>query len=196
MEWQSKIHTKIANKFDNYFTNVAQDLLKETTSFKITSINPIELSLFLKEGEPGEVWKILNSLSSKKSSDVFEISPNFIKIAAENRKIHIRVILNCSIHHGVFPRKLKTGHIRAIYENKSKTMCSNSRPISILRIISKAIGKVMHKRLCDFIKKNKILHKNQFVFQEGKWTKHAILDLYTNITKSTEKQEKPSSIIF
>lgn len=50
-----KIYTKIANKFDNYFTNVAQDLLKETTSFKITSINPIELSLFLKEGEPGEV---------------------------------------------------------------------------------------------------------------------------------------------
>ena len=196
MEWQSKIPTKIANKFDNYFTNVAKDLLKETTSFKITSINPIELSLFLKEGEPGEVSKILNSLNSKKSSDIFGISPNFNKIAVENQKIHIRVIFNCAIHHGVFPRKLKTGLIRAIYKNKSDTMCSNSRPISILRIISKAFEKVMHKRLYYFIKKNKILHENQFVFQEGKWTKHAILDLYTNITKSTEKQEKPSSIIF
>ena len=43
-------------------------------------------SLILKEAEPGEVLKILNNLNSKKSSDVFGISPRLIKIAAENLK--------------------------------------------------------------------------------------------------------------
>ena len=40
----------------------------------------------------------------------------------------------------------------------------------------------------------KILHENQFGFQEGKSTEHAILDLYTNIIQSIEKQEKSSCI--
>ena len=39
-----------------------------------------------------------------------------------------------------------------------------------------------------------MLHKNQFDFQEGKSTEHAILDLYTNTIQSTEKQEKSSCI--
>ena len=31
----------------------------------------------------------------------------------------------------------------------------------------------MHKRLYDFIKKNKTLHENQFAFQEEKSTEHS-----------------------
>ena len=104
-----------------------------------------------------------------------------IKIAAEKLKKHISVIFNYSIPQGVFPSKFKIGLIQPIYKNKSKTMCSNYQPISILPIISKVFEKLMHKRLYDFIKKNKILHENQFGFQEGKSTEHAILDLYTNI---------------
>ena len=81
--------TKIASKFNNYFTNVAQELLKKlgkTDKFQDYMKNPNEQSLFLKEAEPGEVLKILNSLNTKKSSDIFRISPKLIKIAAENLK--------------------------------------------------------------------------------------------------------------
>ena len=115
--------------------------------------NPNEHSLFLKEAEPGEVLKILNSLNTKKSSDIFVISPKLIKIAAENLKTHISVIFNYSIHQGVFPSKLKIVLIRPIYKNKSKTMCSNYQPLYILPIISKVFEKLTHKRLYDFIKK-------------------------------------------
>ena len=34
----------------------------------------------------------------------------------------------------------------------------------------------------------------QKVYQEGKSTKHALLDLYTNVIQSIEKQEKSSGI--
>ena len=128
--------TKIANKFNNYFTNVAQEVVKKlrktNNKFQDYLKNPNEHSVFLKEAEPGGVLKILNSLNTKKSSDIFGISPKLIKIAAGNLKTQISVIFNYSIHQVVFPSKLKIGLIRPIYKNKSKTMCSNYRPISIL----------------------------------------------------------------
>ena len=43
-------------------------------------------------------------------------------------------------------------------------------------------------------RKKTIYKENQLSFQQGKSTKHAILDLYTSIIQSIEKQEKPSCI--
>ena len=66
-------------------------------------------------------------------------------------------------------------------------MCSNYQPISILPIISNVFEKLMHIRLYDILK-NKRLHENQFGFQEGKSTEHAVVDLYNNsVIQSTEK---------
>ena len=52
--------TKIlASKFNNYFTNAAQELLKKlgkTNKFRDYMKNPNEQSLFSKEAEPGEVF--------------------------------------------------------------------------------------------------------------------------------------------
>ena len=39
-----------------------------------------------------------------------------------------------------------------------------------------------------------MLYENQFGFQVGESTEHAILDLYTNIIQSIEKHEKSSCI--
>ena len=45
-----------------------------------------------------------------------------------------------------------------------------------------------------FLLKKNYIHNSQFGFQQGKLTEHAILDLYTNIIQSMEKQEKSSYI--
>ena len=41
-----------------------------------------------------------------------------------------------------------------------------------------------------------MLHENQFGSEDGKSTEHVILDLYTNLIQSIEKQEKSSCIFF
>ena len=91
--------------------------------------------------EPGEVLKILNSLNSEKSSDIFVIFPKLVKIAVEKLKRHISLKSNSSIDQGAFLSKLKIGLIRPIYKNKSKTMCFNYQPISNLPIISEVLEK-------------------------------------------------------
>ena len=50
----------------------------------------------------------------------------------------------------------------------------------------------MYNRLMDFIEINNILYKNQFRFQRGKSTEHAVLDVCANIVQTIESKEKTS----
>ena len=52
----------------------------------------------------------------------------------------------------------------------------------------------MFNRIYNFVIKHEIIYKNQFGFQKGKSTEHAILDLYTNLLQAIEKQHKTSCI--
>ena len=63
---------------------------------------------------------------------------------------------------------------------------TNYRPISILPTFNEILEKLMHKRLQNFLQKNKILFQQQFGFQKSKSTSLAILDIYNNLTKSME----------
>ena len=38
--------------------------------------------MFLKEVEPGEIKKLTNNLDIKKANDIFDISPNLLKVAS------------------------------------------------------------------------------------------------------------------
>ena len=83
---------KVASKFNDYFINISQNLLKNlgktNNQFQDYLKNQSEHSLFVKETKPAEVLKILKSLNIKKSTDIFGISPKIIKIAAEVLKTH------------------------------------------------------------------------------------------------------------
>ena len=139
--------------------------------------------------------QILKSLNIRKSTDIFSVSPKMIKIPAEVLKNHIAALFNYSINQGIFRNNLKIAFIHPIHKSKSKLMCSNYRPMTILPILSKIFEKLMYKRdYMIFFKKSKTLYNSQFGFQQGKSTEHAILDLYTNIIQSIEKQEKSSCI--
>ena len=65
---------KVANKFNEYFINVAGKLSakiqNKNTKFQDYLKNPNESSLFLKETTPDEVNLIINSLSANKSRDI------------------------------------------------------------------------------------------------------------------------------
>ena len=138
---------------------------------------------------------LIKKLDTKKSADMYEISPKLIKIAAERIIKHLSLIFNCRNEQGIFPEKLKVAFIYPIHKGKLKLDCSNYRPISILPLLSKIYEKPMHTRLMDFISKLDITFKHQYGFQKGKSTEHAILDLYFNIITANEKQEK-SAFIF
>ena len=66
----------ISNKFNNYYINVAQNLIKEmgesNTEFQDYLKNPNEHSFFLNETTPDEIEKYLKKLDIKKLATFME----------------------------------------------------------------------------------------------------------------------------
>ena len=99
----------VVNKFNEYYINVAQNLLKEigetNNEFQDYLKNPNEHCFFLKETTPDEVHDLLRNINSKKASDLYAISPK-LKI-----KDQLALIFNCSFEQGIVPELLKCGLI-------------------------------------------------------------------------------------
>ena len=88
----------------------------------------------------------------------------------------------------VFPNKLKTAKITAIFKAGDKTEVSNYRPpISVLPCFSKILERVMYNRLYNFLCENNMLYEKQFGFQSSHSTDHAIIQLIDEISKSFER---------
>lgn len=85
------------------------------------------------------------------------------KIVALNLKTRIGTLFNYPINQGIFPSNLKIALIHPIHKGKSKMLCSNYHPISILPILSKIYKKRMYKRLYEVFLKNKTFY-SQFGF--------------------------------
>lgn len=188
----------VANKFNDYFINVAQNLASKlgeaNTKYQDYLKNPNKSSFFLYETDPGEILGLIRQLELNKSSDIYGISPKIIKLASTIIANPLSIIFNKSFKQGKFPNKLKSTMVYPIHKSESKMTTSNYRPISILPLISKLLEKLMHKRLTTFIKKFSLLNKHQFGFQNNCSTEHAIIDLQSEVIAAIERKEKPCCI--
>ena len=78
---ENKPHV-IGNKFNNYFTTIAQNLvskIKSAPDFQQFLDPQVQESIFLSPTTKEEVAKHINSLNSKKSSDIYGMSAIFLK---------------------------------------------------------------------------------------------------------------------
>ena len=87
------------------------------------------------------------------------------------------LIVNDSISNGIYPSKLKVGKIVALHKKGASDNPSNYRPISLLSVFSKIIGKLMHKRLYDFLQIQNVIDTLQFGFPKTHSTVHALTSL-------------------
>ena len=65
--------------------------------------------------------------------------------------------MNDPFDNGTYPSKLKVGKVVVDHKKGTNDNPSNYRPISLLSVFSKIIGKIMHKRLCDFLELNNVI---------------------------------------
>ena len=184
---------KVANIFNQYFINVAENLSNKiknkNTKFQDYLKNPNKSSLFLKETTPDEIILIINELNPNKSSDIYDISPKYVKYASIAISQLLMIIFNKSIREGTFPETMKTTKVNPIHKGGPVLQVSNYRPISLLPIFSKFFLKDMYNRLVDFLEKHNILTQTQFGFQKNKSTELAIASITSQITNSFEKKE-------
>ena len=176
---------QVANKFNDFFLNVADKLnskiTKKNNKFQDYLKNPNKSRFFLKETTPDEIVKIIKKLDSKKSSDIFNISPDIVKLSDQVVADALCILFNRSIREGIFPDTLKMAKVIPLHKGDSVLSVANYRPISLLPIFSKIIERLIYDQFIEFINKHNILSELQFGFQKCKSTEHAISSILTQI---------------
>ena len=84
---------------------------------------------------------------------------------------------------------LKIAKVVPIFKSESRVLCNNYRPISLVSNISKLIGKLMHKRVCNFLEQQNCIHIAQFDFCISFSTNNALMSVTENIQSQLDQKK-------
>ena len=193
---------EMAEHFNHYFTNVAENIskkinpLKETTPAISSSVNNFpKFSLFLNPISYSETHEAILQLKSKNSTDQDGISTNFIKKIAPIISEPLYYIFKKSFETGIVPTQLKVAKIIPIFKSGDNTLTENYRPIALLSTFSKILEKIMSNRLSSHLENNNLLSDFQFGFRKNHSTVHPLL-LFSNKITEVLEQKKHCIAIF
>jgi len=180
----------IANTFNNYFVNIAQQLksdLPPTPDCNNITSKIIQNSIYLSPVNEMEVIKIINNLANKKSTGLDSITIMSIKLTKFIIAKPLTFIINLIFTSGFFPDSLKIAKIIPIFKSGDSRILGNYRPISLLSNFEKIIEKCMYSRFMDFVLKNNILSDAQFGFRPKLNCEVALLEFTNDISSNLDK---------
>ena len=174
----------IAQKFNDYFTNIGSTLSNsipsvdgDPTSF-IPKVN--SHSLFLYPVNEIELKNIVKSLrNSSPGHDA--VLARILKTSYEAHAVPLLHVVNLSLSQGVFPSELKLARVTPIFKSGDSSQLTNYRPVSVLSSYSKILERIVYNRLINFINKHNILYKLQFGFRQKYDTSLALIYLVDKI---------------
>ena len=190
---------KIAESFNVFFRDAP---LSVTSNFQNAQTpsglcnTPIQFNSFFAApvSEEELLTTINNKLKNKRSSGPDEVPSFLIKRVATKLVKPLTYCINISFENGHFPNLIKVNKIIPIYKKGDKTDMNNYRPVSIASIFSKLYEYCYLERLESFIKKHKIIHKNQFGFRSNLSPTDAIHHMFKNIVTFLDRGEFPVAI--
>jgi hypothetical protein len=135
------------------------------------------------------VENIMKSLKNSYSAGFDEIPEVIVKTSVHYIKKPLTHIFDLSLQKGLFPDSLKVAKTRPVFKKGEKSVITNYRPISILPVFSKILGKLMYKRLISYIDTFNILAPEQHGFRKYKSTHTAVHSFVEHIQEALDKQQ-------
>ena len=160
-------HT-IAEIFNNYFSTVANDLIKNMNSDNkhATALpQPISASFYLYPITVFEIKKNITLIKSTNSCGLDDIPPKILKLLPDTTLGALAHIFNLSFVTSKYISAFKSAKVTPIFKKGNRQIVSNYRPISILSAFLKVMEKAVFKRMIGFINANHILSNFQFGFR-------------------------------
>jgi len=137
----------IASVLNCYFASSGRSLANKISAaamFPVRSGTKLQ-SFSLYEVDEETVIKHLLSLKTNKAIGLDNITARLLKCGARVICPSITKLLNLSIRTSNFPEtSWKCSKVAALFKTGDRTNASNHRPISILRTMSKILGKFVH----------------------------------------------------
>ena len=177
----------IANKFNNYFTNIGPNIEKKIPNANgnyrdfLNKVNTIGKSFYLSPTTSQEIDKLIDSLDVNKSSGPNSIPVFILKIMKPFFSKWLSILINLSYRVSTFPDLLKVAKVTPIHKKDCKLKHTNYRPISLLSVISKIYEKTLYVRMYSYLSNNNLLYDKQFGFRSSYSTIHALTDITENI---------------
>ena len=172
----------IANKFNEYFVTLAQNMNNTVTdeisisgaeipSFHSYMHKSVESSMFLSECTNDEILALIHDLEIGKASD---IPIKLVKRCSTVITPILKQYYNNFMQTGYFPDILKVGKITPVFKKGDQEKFENYRPVSTLPIFGKLFEKIIYSRLYDYLTSKGILYDNQFGFWKPHSFSHAL----------------------
>ena len=189
----------IANAFNNYFTNIGDELAKGinysgTKGFTHYLRNRHNNTFSLNEVNEQSVIKIIENLPLKSSCGFDDMSSKFIKQITPSIITPLTLVINQIFNTGIFPDKLNIAKVVPIFKKGDNTLMNNYRPISLLPVISKVIEKIICTQLSTYFENNKLFYDSQYGFRPNHCTEQATLELTDRIISAMDNNDVPIGI--
>ena len=159
---------KIADEFNNFFTNIGTDLENKIPNTSKPFDSYITKANTSMESQPLSINELKDAffpLKINKSPCHDGVSFNVIKKCFGELCEPLKYLFNLSIVKGIFPDDLKIATVTPIYKAHTSSNVSNYRPISVLPCFPKMLERIMYNRLQKYLKDQNILYDKQFGFQ-------------------------------
>ena len=173
---------KICDNFNQYFTTVADNILKNNKTPILKTFDKYlpernSNSFVYEPCTPNEVYLLIEQLNPHKGTGPNGIHTEILKLINHLISDTLCKIFNMCITSGKHPDRLKLAHALPIFKKGSRLLVSNYRPISLLSNLNKILEKIMHKRIYAFLEKYELLYELQFGFRAGYSTTHALIHM-------------------
>ncbi len=161
-----KYRFELSNPIDKEY--VTKSII-EIMAGKICQFEFLSLSLL-------EVQSCLAKLPDTKVKGVDGIDNFLLKTASNIIAEPIRYIFNCSYAKSIFPDQCKVAKLHPIPKDKKLPFEDvNSRPISLLNVLSKLHEKFAYKQICHYVSEHNMMLKNQHAYRINHSTESALL---------------------
>ena len=182
----------IANHFNNYFGRVGSDMaamvpVPDNCTHQDYLPKDIFSTFNFEPVTEIKVKNIITQLKSKPSTGYDGISSSLLKYLEPILSGPLLLIINQSLHTGIFPDKLKLAKIFPVHKKDDIHMIQNYRPISILP----TIPKVVYEQIQTYFLQNNLFSKSQYGFRSQHSTEHAILELVDKISLALDNGNTP-----
>ena len=144
----------------NAFTESKATYYYDNIKFKNLNFEFSEIS-------PEIILSILKGLNPFKAAGIDNLSGKFLKDGDDILARPFSQLFNVSIKLNSSPRCRKIAKVKPLFKKDSKIDPQNYRPISLLPILSKIIGRIIHDQTQKFFSKNKFLYRFQSGFQKN-----------------------------
>ena len=168
--------TTIGSKLQDQVILLQSRIWKSYENKNMRNYMKVNTTFIFQPTNRSSVEKLLKSVKTSKAAGPDNIPAYMIKDAYKEVAYPLCHLINESIKTGIFPATENLAKVTPIYRSEAHSLFDNYRPVSVLNILSKILGKVMAQQVTAYLKNNKLLYKHQYSFRKNKCTQDAVIE--------------------